>query len=156
MCSKPKGFFCFCSLKLVFVTNTKHKLLKPPGSDTTIIQQSPQHILKVVKHYGRQIFLGVRVDQTNFTFATKKIDLNHVDRQNFIANLFFFGYPASWVSWLCPHTINRANNFFNHWAKIYSMLWDSHRGSVMQDLVLVFPGFNDIPGVTFLFTPFGL
>ena len=45
--------------------------------------------------------------------------------------------PVSGGSWLCPHTRHRASRFSNHWAKIISMLWDSHGGSVLQSFLMV-------------------
>ena len=46
------------------------------------------------------------------------------------------------MSYLCPHTKDRANIFSNHWAKVCSRLWDEEGGGCLQGLIYTLKPFK--------------
>ena len=100
---------------------------------------SSEHIYKHVKHHRKLISLGVKVDKPKTTKERKfgrflGLKASWHNFFNYIPQ-FVFKDPAGCVSWLHPHTRHRANTFSNQRAKISSMLWNSHGGSVLQNLL---------------------
>ena len=70
-----KVSFCFWPTKLGFGYsrfNTKHKLLKNPDTNATLIQLKPsEHIRKIVKLNGKLIFCGSKLIMQNSLWKTK-------------------------------------------------------------------------------------
>ena len=83
-----------------------------------------------LKHrwYGNFLFWGVNINLKRWFIKKKKKTRRKFEQ-------ILFGDPASCMSWLWPHVIDRANNFSIIEQKKISMLWDSHIGSVLQGLI---------------------
>ena len=127
--SQPNFFCLFCNAKYQTHIVEKSKYKRHPQIAIAFI--SPERNYKHVEHCMKLICLQVTVDQlksnqksqTKFFLGLKSSW--HKKKIKRTWHHFLFWDPESCVFCFYPQTRHTDNTFLNHWANMWSPLWDS-------------------------------